>query len=199
MAQESNQVNRDSAADAQPADTKAQSPSPTTTQIRAQIEHTRAEITHTIDAIQERVSPSRLMREAKQSVKDATVGRMKRLAAKTYASADNRDGGSVNYKRGFEAVKARPAALVIAGVAATALVTRAMMRSRHESNRHWRHDAPSLNEHRRPVSNPSTNTRRMLLGACAVAAACWGAWRANSRGASAYGARRSFEPSARTF
>jgi hypothetical protein len=39
-----------------------------------------AEVSQTIDSIQARLSPRRLMTDAKQTVKDATVGRVKRLA-----------------------------------------------------------------------------------------------------------------------
>jgi ElaB/YqjD/DUF883 family membrane-anchored ribosome-binding protein len=44
--------------------------------IRAEIVETRAEMSETIDAIQEKLSPQRLMDEAKQSVRDATVGKV---------------------------------------------------------------------------------------------------------------------------
>jgi ElaB/YqjD/DUF883 family membrane-anchored ribosome-binding protein len=44
--------------------------------IRADIAETRAEMSETIDAIQERLSPQRLMDDAKQNVRDATVGKV---------------------------------------------------------------------------------------------------------------------------
>jgi hypothetical protein len=61
-------------------------------------------MSETIDAIQARLRPGRLMTDAKQSVKHATVGRV-------------------------NAVKCSPLALTFAGVAATAVVARAVMRS----------------------------------------------------------------------
>jgi ElaB/YqjD/DUF883 family membrane-anchored ribosome-binding protein len=44
--------------------------------IRAEIVETRAEISETIDAIQEKLSPQRIMDDAKQTVRDATVGKV---------------------------------------------------------------------------------------------------------------------------
>jgi ElaB/YqjD/DUF883 family membrane-anchored ribosome-binding protein len=44
--------------------------------IRAEIVETRAEMSETIDAIQEKLSPQRLMDDAKQNVRDATVGKV---------------------------------------------------------------------------------------------------------------------------
>jgi ElaB/YqjD/DUF883 family membrane-anchored ribosome-binding protein len=54
--------------DAPPADTEA---------IRDEIEETRAQMSGTIDEIQERLSPRRLVNEAKETVRDATVGKVK--------------------------------------------------------------------------------------------------------------------------
>src|SRR5215212_3410617 len=46
-----------------------------TEEIRARIEETRAEMSGTIDAIQEKLSPDRLKEHAKEMVREATVGR----------------------------------------------------------------------------------------------------------------------------
>jgi hypothetical protein len=93
MAQEPHQIKHDSAS----VDT-APSSSPATREIRSQIEHTREEMGQTIDAIQARLSPSRLMTDAKQTVKEATVGRVKRLAATTNGALGHREGGSFDAK-----------------------------------------------------------------------------------------------------
>jgi len=161
MAQESNQVS--------PA-------SLTTTEIRAQIERTRAEMSQTIDAIQERLSPARLMSDAKQSVKDATVGRVKRLAATMTVSADtDRPFGA---KRVVDAVRANPLPFAIAGVTATALLARALIRSRGRSRNPQRTSAPSA-ERPRTVSNRFRgDKRRLLVSGCAAGLGCWSAWRA---------------------
>ena len=51
-----------------------------TAEIRSQIERTRAGLGHTIDAIQDRLSPRRVMHDAKETISDATLGRAKRFA-----------------------------------------------------------------------------------------------------------------------
>ena len=52
---------------------------PTSDEIRSQIEQTRADMSDTIDAIQSRLSPKRVLADARDSVTEATVGRVKRL------------------------------------------------------------------------------------------------------------------------
>ena len=52
-------------------------PAADTERLRAQIEETRTEMSETIDAIQDRLRPGRLMTDAKASVKEATVGRVR--------------------------------------------------------------------------------------------------------------------------
>lgn len=49
-----------------------------TEQIRAEIEDTRAEMGHTIDEIQERLSPDHLVNQVKDSVREATIGKVER-------------------------------------------------------------------------------------------------------------------------
>jgi hypothetical protein len=51
-----------------------------TAAMRSQIERTRVELGHTIDAIHDRLSPRRFMNDAKETISDATLGRAKRLA-----------------------------------------------------------------------------------------------------------------------
>jgi len=64
------------ATDAELAATPADDPE----QIRMQIEQTRDEMSETIDAIQERLSPRNLVEQAKDSVREATVGKVKEMA-----------------------------------------------------------------------------------------------------------------------
>ena len=59
---------------------------PTTDEIRSQIDQTRAEMSDTIDAIQTRLSPTRAIADVRDSMTDATVGRLKRLAQGTSGS-----------------------------------------------------------------------------------------------------------------
>jgi len=49
-------------------------------QIRMQIEQTRGDMSETIDAIQERLSPRNLVEQAKDTVREATVGKVKDMA-----------------------------------------------------------------------------------------------------------------------
>jgi hypothetical protein len=53
----------------------------TSAEIRSQIEQTRGEMSDTIDAIQSRLSPKRVLADAKDSVTQATVERVKRLSS----------------------------------------------------------------------------------------------------------------------
>jgi ElaB/YqjD/DUF883 family membrane-anchored ribosome-binding protein len=48
-------------------------------QIRAEIEDTRAEMSQTINEIQERLSPDHLMDQVKETVRDATIGKVERV------------------------------------------------------------------------------------------------------------------------
>jgi hypothetical protein len=165
MAQEPNQVMQDSASGG-----AAPSSSPATREIRSHIEQTRAEMSETIDAIQARLSPSRLMTDAKQTAKAATVGRVKRFAAKTNGALGGREGRSFDAKRLLEVVRSNPIPLTMVGLAATALTARGFMRSRNRS-------AQPLHSgigRRRP----SKNAGRLLVGVCS-GFACWRAWRTN--------------------
>ena len=48
-------------------------------QLRAEIEDTRAEMSQTINEIQERLSPDNLMQQAKETVREATIGKVERV------------------------------------------------------------------------------------------------------------------------
>jgi len=67
----------------EPADfapTAAEEVSPDVEAVRADIEATRAQMTETVDAIKEKLSPAHLVQEAKESIKEATVGKAEQLA-----------------------------------------------------------------------------------------------------------------------
>jgi hypothetical protein len=49
--------------------------------IRAEIEQTRSELSGTINAIQEKLSPQNLVEQAKESVRDATIGRVEQMVS----------------------------------------------------------------------------------------------------------------------
>jgi hypothetical protein len=71
-------------------------------------------MSETIDAIQERLRPGRLVSDAAASFKAATLARARRVV---------------------NAIKAKPVPFVIAGAAAAAFLGRAAMRSRRRSRR----------------------------------------------------------------
>ena len=48
-------------------------------QIRAEIEDTRADMSQTINEIQERLSPEHLMGQVKETVREATIGKVERV------------------------------------------------------------------------------------------------------------------------
>ena len=52
-----------------------------TAEIRGDIEDTRARMGSTIDAIQEKLSPQRLMEQAKETARDATIGKAQEMAS----------------------------------------------------------------------------------------------------------------------
>ena len=189
MAQEPDPVNDESAADSRSPGAKT--PSATTAEIRSQIARTRAAMSQTVDAIQARLSPRRLVNDAAQSVKDATVARVKRLAAKSNGMLGNGNGSAFDAKRMIDAVRTNPIPFAIAGVAAAAFVARAAMRSRngshHNPERAAAADRPAL-WHRR-----GSTTQRFLVGGCA-GLACWSAWRATSQLNSGDAIPRGFEP-----
>jgi hypothetical protein len=121
-------------------------------------------MSETIDAIQERLSPTRLVNDAKESVKDATVGRMRRLASGTNGTYGD---ATLAAKRVVDAVKANPMPFAIAGAAVTALIARGVMRSR-------------MGKPRQLAFGFGVNKRRLVMRACGAGLACWGAWRASS-------------------
>jgi hypothetical protein len=147
------------------------------------MERTRAEMSQTIDAIQERLSPARIMSEAKQSVKDATVSRVKRLAATMTISADT--DRPFDGKRVAHAVRTNPLPFAIAGVAAAALMARALIRSRGRSRLNsQRSAAPSVQRPRTLANRFGVDKRRLLVSGCAAGLGCWSAWRARNAGRS---------------
>jgi hypothetical protein len=73
VAEERNPLSAQAGSGADPAVPGSASDDPT--EIRAEIDRTRAEMGQTIDEIKERLDPERLKAQAKQTVHDATVGR----------------------------------------------------------------------------------------------------------------------------
>jgi hypothetical protein len=100
-----------------------------TAEIRSQIERTREELGHTIDAIQDRLSPRRVMHEARESISDATIGRARRLAHRV-TDAVNSGSASPNVSAVLDKARHNPAVTALIGTAAGALVLALITRSR---------------------------------------------------------------------
>src|SRR5688572_20892774 len=58
-------------------------------QLRAGIEDTRAEMSQTINEIQERLSPEHLMGQVKETVREATIGKVERVMDKVNEKISN--------------------------------------------------------------------------------------------------------------
>jgi len=86
----------------------------TTDAIRQDIEQTRAQMSGTIDEITERLNPKRLMDEAKETVRDATVGKVTGMMNNASRSA----GGVV------DRIKENPVTAAMIGAGAWWLLTR---------------------------------------------------------------------------
>jgi hypothetical protein len=137
----------------------AASPEASPAVIRSQIEDTRAHIGETIDAIQDRLSPKRLLSGAKESLKDATVGRVKRIADDWRATDSGSDG---TLSRAMTLARQHPVPAAVAGVALAAVAVRAMRSSRRRTPR--------------SRSARGGQATRALIGACAGLALV-AAWR----------------------
>jgi hypothetical protein len=124
------------------------------------------------------------MSDAKQSVKDATVGRVKRLAATVTVSA-NGDRSFFDVGRVACAVRTNPMRFAIAGLAATVVVARALMRSRARSRlSSQRSAAPATEQPRAFPTRFRVDKRRLLISGCAAGLGCWSALRARNAGRS---------------
>jgi hypothetical protein len=156
-----------------PTRAEASSSTPSTSEIRSQIEQTRSEITDTIDAIQERLSPTRLISDAKHSVEEATVGRVKRLAS---WSSDSDSGRTLDARRIADTVSAHPIPIAMIGLAATAIVVRALRGARNGAGQVTRQPSTE-NGYRHTSSRGRRRTQRFLAGGVCAGIACWGAWR----------------------
>jgi hypothetical protein len=99
-----------------------------TAEIRSQIEQTRIELGQTIDAIQDRLSPRRVVHQAKETISDATIGRAKRLASRV-SDAVNANG-SPRVSAVLDKARRNPTVTALVGVAVAALALALMTRSR---------------------------------------------------------------------
>src|SRR5688572_17800578 len=108
------------------------SSAPTSDEIRSQIEQTRAEMSVTIDAIQSRLSPKRVLADAKDSVTDATVGQVKRLTRRTKGS----ESGVL------QRVQDNPLPVALVATAAAGLLVRALTNGKRRRQHQTRPATP---------------------------------------------------------
>jgi hypothetical protein len=83
-----------------------------TESIRADIEHTRSQMSATIDAIQEKLNPQNLVDQAKGAMREATIGRVENMVTEVRNSAQEAGNGFL------ETIKENPfpAALAAVGI-----------------------------------------------------------------------------------
>jgi len=79
MDEATNQINAAADSDESRISTSADDYDDNTEQLRADIEDTRADMTQTINEIQERLSPDYLVDQVKETVREATIGKVERV------------------------------------------------------------------------------------------------------------------------
>jgi hypothetical protein len=100
-----------------------------TAEIRSQIERTRAELGYTLDAIQDRLSPRRVMHDVRETISDATIGRAKRLAHRANEAVHS-GHRSRNVSAVLDTARRNPTVTALLGTALSALLLALMTRSR---------------------------------------------------------------------
>lgn len=79
MDERTDQINAADSDELRTASISADDYNENTEQLRAEIEDTRADMTQTINEIQERLSPDHLMGQVKETVREATIGKVERV------------------------------------------------------------------------------------------------------------------------
>ena len=79
MDERTNQISAADSDELRTTSTSADDYDENTEQLRAEIEDTRADMTQTINEIQERLSPDHLMGQVKETVREATIGKVERV------------------------------------------------------------------------------------------------------------------------
>jgi ElaB/YqjD/DUF883 family membrane-anchored ribosome-binding protein len=100
--------------------------------IRAQIEQTRAQMSRTVDVIQERLSPERLTQQAKDKIKEATIGKVEEMADRAAYKA-NRWRHSI-----VDTMKQNPIPTALVGIGLGWLLMERMRSSNGEDYRYHR-------------------------------------------------------------
>ena len=174
MAQGSDEVSRDRAI-TQTNESTAPSPAPSTGELRTQIEATRTEMGETIDAIQERLRPGRLMANVKGVVKEATVGRIKSLTQTASARASEFGELSTTPANVLQKMNDYPVPVALVGAATTGLVVRALQRRTKVDT------AAGYAAHERgATSNRGLLNAARFVAIAGVGVACWVIWKARA-------------------
>jgi hypothetical protein len=164
-------------------------PLATADDIRSQIDDTRADMTDTIDAIQARLSPRRLFRDVKETVKEATVERVVSLSKKagstvgTFVRNSSRGPGGL-----LERFRRNPVPMAIAGIEVAAIILKELKQFRPQ-----RTERPaSVNEHEPtpvvPTQHTARNSARFLVIAAGTAClTTWAIWKLRNSAANTSG------------
>jgi Protein of unknown function (DUF3618) len=177
MAQDSDEVARN-ANPVTPTPPAGSPPSALTDELRARIHESRAEMSHTMNAIQERLSPDHLVSDTKDAIKEATVERAKQVAQGASRAVDIARDSFENPGRVVQRVKANPVPATVMGVAAMWLAVRALRRPR---GAHKDRVLPGKEERttwRRRSRRGRVRPNGRLLVGLGTGMACWGMWRA---------------------
>jgi len=118
-----------------------------TEEIRSQIEQTRGELSSTIDAIQEKLSPDKLKDQAKEMVREATVGRAEDMVSN--ASQAAKGFGSDM----FETIKENPVQAAIAAIGLGWLFMKNSNKSQQSYGNSYRGYQPDYNRYSGGNSN----------------------------------------------
>lgn len=97
--------------------------------MRSEIERTRVELGHTLDAIHDRLSPRRFMNDAKDTITDATFGRATRLAHRLTEAVQSGNGAE-NVSAVLDKARRNPRTTALIGSAITVLAFGLIKRSR---------------------------------------------------------------------
>jgi len=153
-------------------------PAPTADDIRSQIDETRADMTETIDAIQARLSPRRLVRDVKETVKEATVDRVVSLSKKAGTTVGSFVRNSSRAPGGLlERFQRNPVPMAIAGIEIAAVILKELKQFRP-----GRPEKPSLVKEGVTRTGGKRHTARNSARFLAIAAgtAClttWAIWK----------------------
>jgi hypothetical protein len=124
--------------------------------IRSHIGETRATMSSTIDAIHDRLTPSRLLRVASRAVQEATVGRLKGATEQLKATVAD--------SAALSTVRNNPFATFATGLAAAAAVVEILAPLRNQTQ-------PTLPFARKPIRGVAQN--RWMLGAAGAVLSFW--------------------------